>query len=493
MGRRFIFQILFILLGSLSLHAQGVKEWTVLVYLNADNDLYKYGFLNMFQMEQVGSTDQMNVVVQFDHETRNIPTQRIYVTKAAQPVNGKISSTIVESLPETDMGNPQTLADFLAWGIQKYPAKKYAVVIWNHGSGWEGVSYDDNPSTHLTMPQVRMALEQTNTLIARQRGMRSNAAQIDLINFDACLMSALEVAYELQGTGKVLVGSQFTEPGEGENYKELLTPMAAKPTMTAREVAELMVYQYTLGYQSRSQINYAAIDLTKVASYTNTFNQTIGIGANSPLKADIRRAFGVGSFDLVTGLNSARKAIHEESSPVADAFDKVIADYGYPAEAVQRSVNLRDSSLVITRNSPGRVYYRFNLNEGWRFLDLQTDGSGSYSVRLQNRPVQHYVLVAQKNSRSQVSWVRESLTTIVRDGNNPIVFHNQFPETSPLIADSYSMSTRGAHGMTLYSLAGWMSTFNTNSASAGRAMLANYKDLLFAKQGAPNWTSFFGL
>lgn len=40
----------------------------------------------------------------------------------------------------TDTGDPAVLIDFLSWGIRRYPARRYFVVIWNHGEGW-----DDTP------------------------------------------------------------------------------------------------------------------------------------------------------------------------------------------------------------------------------------------------------------------------------------------------------------------------------------------------------------
>ncbi|MCB0369067.1 MAG: hypothetical protein KDD45_06335, partial [Bdellovibrionales bacterium] len=287
-----------------------LKEWTFLVYLNADNNLYPFAGLNIAQMEKVGSSAGVNVVVQLDPEPRNMPTTRYFITQNPNAVQGKITSKVLENLPETDMGNPQTLADFLTWGVKNFPAKKYAVVVWNHGNGWQGVSYDDNPRTNLTMPTLRQGLEAMNLAIAQQRGVsRASARQlIDVLNFDACLMSTLEVAYEVKDTAKYLVGSQFLEPGDGENYTAFLQPLTAKPQMDGREFSEIMVYQYALNYKNQSSINYAAIDLSRVAGFTAQFDQASKVLSASSQKSKIRRAFGSSSFDLVTGLDSARKA-----------------------------------------------------------------------------------------------------------------------------------------------------------------------------------------
>tara|TARA_B110001454_G_scaffold218991_1_gene248982 strand:+ start:15079 stop:16578 length:1500 start_codon:yes stop_codon:yes gene_type:complete len=491
-----LFAVAFFNFNQASAQNNQVKEWTVLVYLNADNDLYRFGFLNMAQMEAIGSTAGMNVVVQFDPEPAGQPTTRYFVTKSPNPVNGKITSQVLEQLPETDMGNPKTLSDFLVWGVQKYPAKKYAVIVWNHGNGWQGVSYDDNPRSHLTMPELRGGFETMNMAIAQQRGARNRGPQIDLVNFDACIMSALEVGYELKDVAKFMVGSQFNEPGEGENYTLFLAPMAAKPAITPRELAEVMVYQYSLNYKGRSGINYAAVDLSRINNFVAGFNQTVGVTSASPNKAKIKNAYGSGSFDLVTGLNNARAAAGTDAN-ATNALDQMIAAYGYPKEGIERAVpNMRESfasaGLTVSRFKPSQVNFKTSVNGQWQQAPMVLGANGQYEYKFQRRPAQYYVVSAGGTRGREVA-VRDALTTVLRDDANPIVFHNQFPETSPLIADSYTLQTKGAHGMTLFSLAGMMSARNPSTARFGTDMLSQYKELLFARNGAPNWTAFFGL
>src|SRR5262249_17822528 len=38
---------------------------------------------------------------------------------------------------ETNTGDPAVLRDFIVWSARNYPAEAYALVIWNHGSGWK--------------------------------------------------------------------------------------------------------------------------------------------------------------------------------------------------------------------------------------------------------------------------------------------------------------------------------------------------------------------
>ena len=43
---------------------QPVKEWTVMVYMNGKNDLEAAGFLDLDEMERVGSSDQVNILAE---------------------------------------------------------------------------------------------------------------------------------------------------------------------------------------------------------------------------------------------------------------------------------------------------------------------------------------------------------------------------------------------------------------------------------------------
>ena len=47
-----------------------------------------------------------------------------------------LPANAVEDLGEVNMGDGKALGDFITWGIQQYPAKRYMLVIWDHGQGW---------------------------------------------------------------------------------------------------------------------------------------------------------------------------------------------------------------------------------------------------------------------------------------------------------------------------------------------------------------------
>ncbi|MCG2725936.1 MAG: clostripain-related cysteine peptidase, partial [Elusimicrobia bacterium] len=142
------------------------KEWTIMVYVNAKNDLEKFGMKDINEMEMIGSSDKINVVVElgrmdgFDSSEGDWTGSKRYLIRK-DGNTGAITSPVLADLGKVDMGDWKHLVDFGKWAKAKYPAKKYMLIVWNHGSGWKksskslvdkGLSYDFETNNHFTTP-----------------------------------------------------------------------------------------------------------------------------------------------------------------------------------------------------------------------------------------------------------------------------------------------------------------------------------------------------
>jgi hypothetical protein len=79
---------------------------------------------------------------------------------------------------------------------------------------------------------------------------------------DACLMTMLEVAYQLRAHARVLVGSEELEPNDGWPWAAILADLVARPAMTAREVGASVVRRYLESYEGTDHnVTQSAIDL----------------------------------------------------------------------------------------------------------------------------------------------------------------------------------------------------------------------------------------
>ncbi len=89
-------------LSKANANSQPEKEWTLLVYLNGNNSLDSFGAQNLSQMEKVGSTDKLNIVVQWA-SLASKKAERLYIEKGNDP--SKITSPVIQDLGAVDMGN----------------------------------------------------------------------------------------------------------------------------------------------------------------------------------------------------------------------------------------------------------------------------------------------------------------------------------------------------------------------------------------------------
>jgi len=239
-------------------------QWTFLVYLDGDNNLEGYAIDDFLEMSSVGSTSDVNIVVQFDR----IPgysisygnwtsTKRFRVTPGMTPsaANG------LQDIGEVNMGDPQTLIDFVQWGMLNYPADHYAVILWDHGSGWrlrpdevpllKDIAYDDTSGGDaLDMPELRSAMDTLSN---------GGSEPLDVVGFDACLMGMIEVDNQLVPYADVRVGSEEIEPGDGWPYDTILSALTGTPTMSASQLGTVIVDEYYASYSNG--YTQSAVDL----------------------------------------------------------------------------------------------------------------------------------------------------------------------------------------------------------------------------------------
>ncbi|MBF0499333.1 MAG: hypothetical protein HQM09_04335 [Candidatus Riflebacteria bacterium] len=242
---------------------QPQKDWTFAVYLNANNNLDPFSVDNINEMEAIGSGNWLNVVTllarQKGTETYN------YITKGA--------AHMIKDLGHYDMGDYKHFVEFAQYIVSNFPAKHYALVIWNHGSGWKlkdsivtrGISYDDSTGNHITNQQLGMALHQVKDIIGHN---------IDIMCYDACLMQMAEVAYEAQGCVDYVVGSEETEPGKGTPYDAVLKAFCQScPVQTnAKAWTKAYIDSYNHGSHGYEACTQSTLDISKVQAVFDAMN-----------------------------------------------------------------------------------------------------------------------------------------------------------------------------------------------------------------------------
>lgn len=229
------------------------KAWTTLYYLDADYDCGNYDPLYSVFLDEINSTENVNVVVIQDKEEE--PAFLYYIDENHTPV-------ILEELGEINMGDPQTLSFFIDYGKNHYPADQYLLYVYDHGGGWKGACMDTTDNGLITMDGFQTALSETGG--------------VDIIVFFACLMASLEAVYELRDCVDIVIGSEdlayfsWWNGVCGETNKLLTT----SPELSNEEVStQLVQYFPEQPNMNLDKLTMSAIRTDKIALLVEALDQ----------------------------------------------------------------------------------------------------------------------------------------------------------------------------------------------------------------------------
>ena len=271
-----------------------LPEWTMIVYVQANNNLAKYAIKNFEAMSLIGSNNKLKILVQwYDSNHRGIWRYRID--------KGKME--LIENKSVNMDGNKSSdLVECVRWGVQNYPAQKYFLILWNHGVGildplWgntrfsvdaeilhqspkiqiqdltiknfdfnslietmgeeqRGILFNEMSRTYMTNQELKKALSEIKNNVLKRK--------IDLLGMDACLMAMLEVGYQIKDYVNYFVASEEVEVASGWPYTTFLRPLA-KGGFSPYSLAQNIVNTYENLYKSKvSFYTQSAVDLQKM-------------------------------------------------------------------------------------------------------------------------------------------------------------------------------------------------------------------------------------
>lgn len=278
------------------IHRKPKKNWTIIVYMAADNDLSHFAARNIKQMTTVGSNAEVTIIVELHVRLAgNKKITRRYLIEQGRLVHLNADDPTTQKM---DSGDQQTLISCCSWAMNNYPAEHYGLILWNHGTGIidprpgkivhatelfsfnphnnkleldrntefldfinqqnrRGICWDDTTGNYLTNQKLQRALEYIcNTC--------NNGKKLAFIGFDACLMSMLEVADLIKEYADFMIGSQEVELGTGWNYQLALSQFMQE-SPTPPELAKHIVAVYEKTYNKvTTDYTLSAIDLSKI-------------------------------------------------------------------------------------------------------------------------------------------------------------------------------------------------------------------------------------
>lgn len=317
------------------------KTWTFMVYMAADNNLASAGLKDIREMMQVGSNDNVNVIVKAEFGTdylayesvnspadANIPGLPSFETTTYLVKSGSVEP--ISASINQDMADPATLAGFISQTTADYPADHNVLVLWNHGQNLVGVCQDETDSGY-----DMMDLHEMRTAIV------DGGAHFDIVDIDACLMARLEVAEVLYEHCDYLVASLLTEPGDGDPYTPMLQHLTANPDQTPETYAATICKDFVDSYgTAHGSVTKSALDLSVYPLFRSALDD---------LAADMEAALLDGYRSEIEAAREATVAIDAEVDRDLGHFIAEVkshASAALPAALFTSTENALDNMVV---------------------------------------------------------------------------------------------------------------------------------------------------
>ena len=205
------------------------KFYTIMVYMVGSNLESRYGNAtkDIAEIDRAKlSFDNYNVILYTGGSMRwvsDIPSDCNAVLDMSKKGSDRI---VARTQGNANMGEANTLTEFLNFCDKNYPAEHNALILWDHGAGpLLGYGSDEiYESDSLLLSEMIEAMQASpfsgtrNFLDFLFSGPSSGGRKLDFVGFDACLMSCLESMQVWAKYADYYVASQELEPGDGWDY-----------------------------------------------------------------------------------------------------------------------------------------------------------------------------------------------------------------------------------------------------------------------------------
>ncbi len=272
---------------------------TLLVYL-CGTDLQDAACEDIVEMAEVEAGDAINIVVlaggaeQWDFEELGGNTRTLAVIR-----DGYFED--LEDWGYASMGDPESLEEFLFYGMTEYPADRIIVVLWDHGAGSEGgVCFDETADDDcLTIVEINDVLNSLEESLPDYH--------INIFGCDACMMATYEMAAMLSHHNiDYYVASEELEPGTGWYYTGWLEMLQEDSAVSDEDLCIGIIESFMekgLEENPDDYLTLSAVKLSAVGALENSVEQFAAVmsgqiaGGNiSTVRRGRSRMYTFGSF-----------------------------------------------------------------------------------------------------------------------------------------------------------------------------------------------------
>ena len=217
-------------------------NWTIMVYISADNLLANFAIESLKQLRDAAGNGIFVVAELDDNQEQNArlyffdgdPDKRfLSIEESRIPEEELAKLTTIRSV---DMTRPETLKEFINYACHKSKTERYCLVLWGHGiellldEERRFKTTREPRRRYLSIGHLREALAETELAtghLGDHPKTRSNSRSLDILGIDACSMSMIELASELQGCADFMIASQEDVPDTSFPYANILVGLKA--------------------------------------------------------------------------------------------------------------------------------------------------------------------------------------------------------------------------------------------------------------------------
>jgi len=316
-------------------------DYTILVYV-VGSDLesrYKLATADFKEMVQGNPSDSVNVIIESGGAKAKPDGERTidFTTVKRLKITGDGVKELSD-LGKKNMGESDTLSDFLVWGTTSYPAEKYVLILWNHGNGINGYGLDEIYRDHLNLDELEEAFS-----TAKKR----NDVHYELIGFDACLMATLEVANVLKDYSNYMVASEEFEVGDGWEYTTIISSLNNDSKQSGNELGKVIADAFFADTKAKSRpgqdlnriTTLSVIDLSKISAVNDSVNSLTSNIENSISVEDMPKfSVSLGKSERYGTVTKGKDSGHMDIKHFSEKITEILPQFKEAAEKVKASV-----------------------------------------------------------------------------------------------------------------------------------------------------------
>jgi cysteine peptidase C11 family protein len=361
-------------------------SWTIMVYISADNVLANFAIESLKQLRDAAG-DGISVIAEFDDNQHD--DARLYFfdgdpKKRALPIE---SSRIPEreiahlkTIRGVDMTRPESLTEFVDYASGRSKTERYALVLWGHGiellldeSRRFGTT-NGSVGRYLTTANLRKALQETKIVKGELEASHPKViwgdAQaepkkrntLDVVGLDACSLSMVEVASELQGSVDFMIASQEDVPDASFPYARILADLKAHGVRNdVREVCRLIPGLYQQAFRDYiatpdtgvKGITLASLNLAQIGTITEPVTQLAAALLRASNDKSLRR-------EILAARKEAKSFVFGllvDLSDFCQCLEAKLASKGIEAdglcsacEQIQKAIKARSDDACVLEN-----------------------------------------------------------------------------------------------------------------------------------------------